>query len=295
VDVGERTLAMAQRLVHQVTQVLAPACIPLFLPDGFREYLTALVTHYGQWRHPERRQVQGPRPQPRWRPLPGLLSAQVVQSYRQRRIVRVQHRVLFGSAATVESMLAQRRWTIHTSFVERLTLAFRQHVAAIGQRVNTLGTHATGLRQQLVLFQTDHNCMLPHASVRVPLPDVTQGTAAGKRWQQRTPAMAAGLTDRVWSLREVRMSRGPPWPQPQVGEGPGEVYARQLPRANCIYKPSRGVECSDARSHGGLLSGSFCACRPAWTRPHALPARLPYTTTMATLQQRIGTRICHLG
>jgi hypothetical protein len=35
-------------------------------------------------------------------------------------------------------MLAQRRWTIHTSFVERLTLAFRQYVAAIGQRVNTL-------------------------------------------------------------------------------------------------------------------------------------------------------------
>jgi transposase-like protein/IS1 family transposase len=49
VDVGDRTLAMAQRLVHQVTQVLAPHCAPLFLTDGFREYLTAMVTHYGQW------------------------------------------------------------------------------------------------------------------------------------------------------------------------------------------------------------------------------------------------------
>ena len=46
-DVGERTLAMAQRVVHQVAQVLAPDCAPLFLTDGFREYLTALVTHYG--------------------------------------------------------------------------------------------------------------------------------------------------------------------------------------------------------------------------------------------------------
>ena len=35
VDVGERTLAMAQRLLHQVTQVLAPDCAPLFLTDGF--------------------------------------------------------------------------------------------------------------------------------------------------------------------------------------------------------------------------------------------------------------------
>jgi transposase-like protein len=47
-DVGERTLAMAQRLVHQVTQVLASDCAPLFLTDGFREYPIALVTHYGQ-------------------------------------------------------------------------------------------------------------------------------------------------------------------------------------------------------------------------------------------------------
>jgi hypothetical protein len=45
-DVGERTLALAQRVVHQVAQVLAPDCAPLFLTDGFREYLTALVTHY---------------------------------------------------------------------------------------------------------------------------------------------------------------------------------------------------------------------------------------------------------
>ena len=98
VDVGERTLAMAQRLVHQVTQVLAPDCAPLFLTDGFREYLTALVTHYGQWMQPERRQAKGPRPKPRWMPLPQLLYAQVVKSYRRRRIVGVKHRVVFGAA-----------------------------------------------------------------------------------------------------------------------------------------------------------------------------------------------------
>jgi len=47
IDVGDRTLVMAQRLVHHVVQVLAPDCAPLLLTDGFREYLTALVTHYG--------------------------------------------------------------------------------------------------------------------------------------------------------------------------------------------------------------------------------------------------------
>jgi hypothetical protein len=61
-DVGDRTLAMAQRVVHHVAQVVAPDCAPLFLTDGFREYMTALLTHYGQWVQPDRRQAKGPRP-----------------------------------------------------------------------------------------------------------------------------------------------------------------------------------------------------------------------------------------
>jgi hypothetical protein len=73
VDVGDRTLAMAQRLVHQVTQVLAPECAPRFLTDGFRDYLSALVTHYGEWIPPDRSQPKGPKPKPRWKPLPGRL------------------------------------------------------------------------------------------------------------------------------------------------------------------------------------------------------------------------------
>src|SRR5258706_13339360 len=46
IDVGDRTLAMAQCGVHQVVQVLAPGCVPLFLPDGFKAYTTALLTHH---------------------------------------------------------------------------------------------------------------------------------------------------------------------------------------------------------------------------------------------------------
>jgi IS1 family transposase len=219
VAVGDRTLAMAQRLVHQVTQVLAPDCAPLFLTDGFREYLTALVTHYGQWVQPERRHDKGPQPKPRWMPLPGLLYAQVVKSYRRRRIVGVKHRVIFGAAQTIESILAKRGWKINTAFAERLNLDFRQHVAAIGRRVNTLCKNEAGLRQQLTLFQVCHNFVLPHASLRLPLPEPepVPSTGTTKCWQLRTPAMAAGLTDRVWSVRAVLLYRVPPWPQSQMG------------------------------------------------------------------------------
>jgi hypothetical protein len=54
------------------------------------------------------------------------------------------------------------------------------------------------------------NFVLPHASLRLPLSDLMDAMESSKRWKSRTPAMAAGLTDRVWSLREVLMFRVPP-------------------------------------------------------------------------------------
>jgi IS1 family transposase len=219
VDVGSRTLAMAQRVVHQVTQVLALDCVPLFLTDGLKDYATALLTHFGYWMQPQRRQDKGPRPKPRWMPLPELRYAQVVKSYRRRRIVGVTHRVVFGTQLAIEQVLATCGWTINTSFVERLNLDIRQRVAAVGRRVNTLCKGEDGLLDQLTLFQVYHNFVLPHSSLRQALPEPmpTPGRGSAKQWRPLTPAMAAGLTDHVWSLREVLLFRVPPWPQPQQG------------------------------------------------------------------------------
>jgi hypothetical protein len=111
---------MSPRVVHQVTRVLAPGCVPLFLTDGFKEYGTAILAHFGHWIQPERRQDKGPRPKPRWMPLPELLYAQVVKSYRRRHIVGVKHQVVFGTQL------------------------------AIGRRVNTLCQGEQGLLDQLV-------------------------------------------------------------------------------------------------------------------------------------------------
>jgi IS1 family transposase len=215
-DVGDRTLAMAQRVVHHVAQVLAPDCSPLFLTDGFREYLTALLTHYGDWVQPPRRQGKGPLPKPRWRPRPALLYAQVIKTVRRRRLVRVSHRVVFGILEAVNDVLAPHGWHINTAFVERINLTIRQHVAAVGRRVSTLCKGEDGLRQQLAVFHCYYNFCLPHASVRqsLPQPEPTKGTGSATQWRPCTPAMAAGLTDHVWTLREVLLFRVPPWPQP---------------------------------------------------------------------------------
>src|SRR3989442_1245970 len=94
IDVGDRTLAMTQRVVHQVVQGLAPGCVPLFLTDGFKAYTTALLTHYGQWVQPARQRTQGHAPKPRWVRLPPLLYAQVMKTWRRWRLVRVSVRWL---------------------------------------------------------------------------------------------------------------------------------------------------------------------------------------------------------
>jgi hypothetical protein len=120
--------------------------------------------------------------------------------------------VVFGSLEAVNHLLAPLGWHINTSFVERLNLSIRQHVAAVGRRVNTLCKGEDGLRQQLALFHVYHNFVLPHVSLRQPQP--INGTGAATQWRPCTPAMAAGLTDHIWTLREVLLFRVPPWPQP---------------------------------------------------------------------------------
>ena len=119
--------------------------------------MTALLTHYGHWVQPPRRQATGPAPKPRWMPLPQLLYAQVVKTVRRRRLVDVQHRVVFGSLEAVNHVLAPLGWHINTAFVERINLTIRQHVAAVGRRVSTLCKGEDGLRQQLAVFHCYDN------------------------------------------------------------------------------------------------------------------------------------------
>jgi len=90
------------------------------------------------------------------------------------------------------------------------------------------------MRQQVTVFHTYHNFVLPHLSLRLPLPDVMDTLESGKRWQLRTPAMAAGLTDRVWSLRDILMYRVPPWPPCQVGYALRTVQDDQQQPGECV-------------------------------------------------------------
>jgi hypothetical protein len=116
-------------------------------------------------------------------PLPALLDAQVVKTIRRRRLVRVKHRVVFGTLDRITQRLVAHGWQINTAFVERINLRIRQHVAAVGRRVTTLCKGEDGLRQQLALYHVYYNFCLPHASLCLPLPqpEPTNGSGSAKR------------------------------------------------------------------------------------------------------------------
>src|SRR5215471_2782546 len=170
IDARTRTLEMAQRVVHQVVQRLAPGCVPLCLTDGLKDYGTAFLAHFGQWIQPARHRDKGPLPKPRWVPRPELLYAQVVKSYRRQRIVGINYRVVFGTMERVQQVLSACNRKINTAFVERLNLDIRQRVAAVVRRVNTLCQGEDGIRQQLTVYHAYYNFCLPHSSLRQPLP-----------------------------------------------------------------------------------------------------------------------------
>lgn len=220
--IGDRSQHYAQLLIHAIVLLLAPGCVPLFISDQWSAYGAALLTHFGHWVHQPRRGARGPLPKPRWLPLPQLLYAQLVKQRLKGRVVAVSHRVIYGSLASVESVLRQSvGQVINTAFMERLNLSIRQHVAALGRKATTLAKGEVGLADLLALYQAYYNFSLPHSALRLPLPQPlpTKGTGSPKQWLPATPAMAAALTDHVWTMEALLLFRVPPWPQCQPAPG----------------------------------------------------------------------------
>jgi hypothetical protein len=134
---------------------------------------------------------------------------------RRRKIVAVTTEVVFGTKEAVKSAVAVVGHRINTAFIERLNRTLRAHVAGLGRREEGLTKTKEGLLGRLRLVMGYYNLCLPHLSRRQALskPRPTKGNGSPKKWMPRTPAMAAGITDRVWTMGEFLLFRVPPWRQ----------------------------------------------------------------------------------
>ena len=93
---------------------------------------------------------------------------------------------------------------LNTAFVERVNLTIRQGVAALARQTWATAQAAPSLLAQIEWWRGYYPFMPPHASLRVPLAQPVErgGRRVPRRSEQRTPALAAGLTHRRWTVRD---------------------------------------------------------------------------------------------
>ena len=210
--IGKRSQESADLLLDQVAFVTDDH-IPFFTSDQLAEYPMALLHTYGTWYQPPRHGDRGRFPEPRRVPKPGLVYAQVVKKREQGRVVDVQSRVVFGDRSQVEALLATSpvSQAINTSFVERDNLTLRQSNRRLTRRSNGFSKDLTWFEKQLWLSLAYYHFVLPHHSLRrsLPEPQPTRGLGSCQRWQPTTPAMAAGMTDHIWTTTELLSYRVP--------------------------------------------------------------------------------------
>ena len=120
---------------------------------------------------------------------------------------------MFGSKEEVDECLenSETSKSVNTSFVERENLTLRQSNRRLTRKTNGFAKELGWFERQLWLSLAYYHLVLPHGSLRQRLskPEPTRGSGSPRKWQQVTPAMAAGLTDHVWTTSELLSFRLP--------------------------------------------------------------------------------------
>jgi transposase-like protein len=182
VHLGHRRAVDAQAVVHEVKHRLRPgALLPAFLTDGLRAYFDALTAHFGHW-------------------MPGVRKAhwELVKRRERKHVVQTLRRTVIGQPRALVQRLVECGLSgrIQTAFIERVNLTLRRGVSLLARRTWSLAQSEAHLLRHVQWWQAYYHLVRTHQALALPLPGLTQ------RCRQRTPAMALGLTDHVWTVGE---------------------------------------------------------------------------------------------
>src|SRR5437763_308203 len=196
----QRDESLIRTLMERV-RTCACSLAVLVCVDGLASYVTAV-------RHVFRVPIPTHKPgRPRLVLPPTVLVAQVVKQAKKRRVVGVTQRVVLGTAKAVAAVLAATHSgrQINTAYIERLNATFRACLVPLTRRGRRLVRDVSLLQAGMFLVGTTYNFCWVHRSLR-------RSIGAGRPWQERTPAMAAGLTDHIWTVQELLRYQVPPAP-----------------------------------------------------------------------------------
>ncbi len=172
--------------------------LPIFTSDDWDAYKNALIEVYGVPEQPEYKGRGRPH-NPKKVPPPDLLYAQVIKHKKNDEVVSIEKRVVFGNEEKILNTLKQNgnTITINTSYVERNNLTARTGVSRLIRDTINFSKCFQMLTAHMCFFFAWFNFVKPHDALKI---EVADGI---RRWKQRTPAMAAKITDHIWTLDEL--------------------------------------------------------------------------------------------
>jgi len=217
----KRNLDLIQALADQVRQIAL--CRELLLAvDGLASYLKAFRRAF---RTPCLE--KGQRGRPRLIAWANIAIVQVVKQ-RQHRLLTIERRIAQGRAKMIERLLrrSQAGGTLNTAYSERLNATFRQRLAWLARRTRNLAQKTETLMAGMFIVGCMYNFCNYHHSLRLKL----SVGSRNYRWVQRTPAMAAGLTDHCWSVHELFFFKVPPprWTPPKQRGRPSKAMVKLI-------------------------------------------------------------------
>ena len=192
-----RDKALARSLLERVKAAALPGPI-LFVTDGWSAYKTEAMRAF---RSPVRAAESGRARLVAWT---GRVLGQVVKRREKKRVVSVEQRLVEGTEADLAGCLSRFGGKLfNTAYIERLNATFRARLFALVRRTRALARRQALLHAGVYLIGSVYNFCTVHRSL--------------SKEQSRTPAMAAGITDRSWSVRELLEYRVPPprWQPPK--------------------------------------------------------------------------------
>jgi len=193
---GKRTAENAERLLADFKRRTGGRMMRLLTTDEYAPYQQAILKAYGRRVTPPRTGKPGRPAGPRWLAPPELNYATVHKTREKGHVVKVQTRVIFGQEQAVRAALEASAVSRHvnTSFIERHNGTDRNRNARKVRKTYCFSKDWDVHDAVTYFTMFSYNFCW---SVRTLAEPVANG-----RLRPRTPAMAAGLTDHLWSLRE---------------------------------------------------------------------------------------------
>ena len=173
--------------------------IPFFTSDELKHYTAAILDEYGKEKVISKNKKRGRPKKPIIEAPDGLVYAQVHKHREKGRIKKIETNIIFGGKEQLKEKLDQSlvSRSINTSLVERLNLTMRQQNGRFQRKSLQFSKEKELLYHQLYLFLAYYHFVRPHQSLR------KINNSKSKKWLERTPLMAACITDHIWSLDEL--------------------------------------------------------------------------------------------